>query len=645
MASNVQRMFPNASAAWADGEGLSDASFQRGDTIQGWGRQAMRAAGTLAGLSHDINPVNKVSNWMNKNPAQSGFMQVATDVGHGVDAKGNDVVLDPREVAKQKESRGGISTPNAPSLRDTMSNIPQASQGVDFQRPFGVTTPEMSTPDSPNMDVAGMQGIPQGAGVPAPSAKPANQMDWDTMAKHLASLSQGRTQGGWQEPMQQQVTGGWNSLPDYAAQQNADFDRRHAADNLPRGISDRERARLMVQMANNQENNATQREGHQMNYAAQMAGQGVTARGQDLNYAGHMAGVGAQGQNGLMSAMSHLYGAKMASDANQGVRDSQIEYNQDRGYASRIQGKLHEQQLAELQAGKNPKALAAQNYRAILGDMFKSGMPQSPEEMVRYHLMAQAFSDPDNMENINKLAAGYAQNKKANGGVVGYADGGAIFGDDSAAGLQGRLAAMQAMNNGASVAQAYGAGVKGDLYGGWYAGEQPNRSLTGPNDSITLGGKQTTINDAISASNSRIASGVSSGVGGNRQAAVQGMFDRARPAGLPDNFNGTGFAGLNGPGSSSQPQWSGDSWRQNNASVAGNNYGYADGGSIQVGGRQVLGPGTGKSDSIPAVIDGDQPAALSTGEFVMPVEAVQHFGLDRLNKMVAQARKGLDTGR
>lgn len=67
--------------------------------------------------------------------------------------------------------------------------------------------------------------------------------------------------------------------------------------------------------------------------------------------------------------------------------------------------------------------------------------------------------------------------------------------------------------------------------------------------------------------------------------------------------------------------------------------GYADGGAIPVGGRQVLGPGDGKSDSIPAVIDGKRPAALSTGEFVFPVEAVRHFGMDRLNKMVEAARK------
>lgn len=43
-------------------------------------------------------------------------------------------------------------------------------------------------------------------------------------------------------------------------------------------------------------------------------------------------------------------------------------------------------------------------------------------------------------------------------------------------------------------------------------------------------------------------------------------------------------------------------------------------------GRLVTGPGDGKSDSIPAMIDGTQPAALSSGEFVIPAEAVSAMG-------------------
>lgn len=45
-------------------------------------------------------------------------------------------------------------------------------------------------------------------------------------------------------------------------------------------------------------------------------------------------------------------------------------------------------------------------------------------------------------------------------------------------------------------------------------------------------------------------------------------------------------------------------------------------------------------DSIPAVIDDQQPARLNSGEFVFPTDVVQFYGLDRLNKMIAAARRG-----
>jgi hypothetical protein len=66
--------------------------------------------------------------------------------------------------------------------------------------------------------------------------------------------------------------------------------------------------------------------------------------------------------------------------------------------------------------------------------------------------------------------------------------------------------------------------------------------------------------------------------------------------------------------------------------------GYAMGGAVPVAGRQVFGPGGPKSDSIPAVIDGSRPAALSDGEYVFPTEAVKFFGTDKLDKMVQKAR-------
>lgn len=65
--------------------------------------------------------------------------------------------------------------------------------------------------------------------------------------------------------------------------------------------------------------------------------------------------------------------------------------------------------------------------------------------------------------------------------------------------------------------------------------------------------------------------------------------------------------------------------------------GFAQGGAI---GRYIQGRGTGESDSIPAVVDGREPARISTGEFVVPAQTVQAAGgpnsfasvLDRITK-------------
>lgn len=49
-------------------------------------------------------------------------------------------------------------------------------------------------------------------------------------------------------------------------------------------------------------------------------------------------------------------------------------------------------------------------------------------------------------------------------------------------------------------------------------------------------------------------------------------------------------------------------------------FGFAEGG-------QIRGAGTGTSDSIPAIVDGRQPIAVSNGEFIQPERAVNHYGL------------------
>ena len=58
--------------------------------------------------------------------------------------------------------------------------------------------------------------------------------------------------------------------------------------------------------------------------------------------------------------------------------------------------------------------------------------------------------------------------------------------------------------------------------------------------------------------------------------------------------------------------------------------GYAGGGTVQpqAGGYLDGGmlPGDGMSDDVPANIDGEQEAALSQGEFVVPADVVSHLG-------------------
>lgn len=72
--------------------------------------------------------------------------------------------------------------------------------------------------------------------------------------------------------------------------------------------------------------------------------------------------------------------------------------------------------------------------------------------------------------------------------------------------------------------------------------------------------------------------------------------------------------------------------------------------SVQPG-RHLRGPGDGMSDSIPATIDGTDPAALATGEFVIPADVVSFLGNGSndagakvLEQMIAKVRAA-KTGR
>lgn len=79
--------------------------------------------------------------------------------------------------------------------------------------------------------------------------------------------------------------------------------------------------------------------------------------------------------------------------------------------------------------------------------------------------------------------------------------------------------------------------------------------------------------------------------------------------------------------------------------------GYAAGGIASAGGGYIRGPGDGMSDSIPASIDGTDPAALATGEFVVPADVVSFLGNGDndagarvLDQMIAKVRRA-KTGR
>lgn len=75
---------------------------------------------------------------------------------------------------------------------------------------------------------------------------------------------------------------------------------------------------------------------------------------------------------------------------------------------------------------------------------------------------------------------------------------------------------------------------------------------------------------------------------------------------------------------------------------------------MQLGGRPVEGPGDGVSDSVPAMIEGGQPAAVARDEVIFDPEAVARLGegdhqrgsqrLYELMRMAEEARKEVDRG-
>lgn len=123
-------------------------------------------------------------------------------------------------------------------------------------------------------------------------------------------------------------------------------------------------------------------------------------------------------------------------------------------------------------------------------------------------------------------------------------------------------------------------------------------------------------------------------------SAMQGQPTQF-PGGMSSGIAPNGMAG-GGPvmaGAAGDYDYPGGMWRGGGVGVGGGNagdgstgvygqpYAMADGGNVSALQRPLHGPGTGTSDSIPAVIDGSKPAALSKGEFVIPAHVVHRLGV------------------
>jgi len=78
--------------------------------------------------------------------------------------------------------------------------------------------------------------------------------------------------------------------------------------------------------------------------------------------------------------------------------------------------------------------------------------------------------------------------------------------------------------------------------------------------------------------------------------------------------------------------------------------GFAEGGVIpeispQVDGKVVIDPDpNAPTDSIPAMIDGQHPAALDSGEMVIPKDVVMYYGVQKLQQMISKARQDMSKG-
>lgn len=546
--------------------------------------------------------------------------------------------LDPADAAAYAAAPKGVATPPPPSSVDRAQAVSSDADQKYF-RPSSGSLPV------PGVNLAG-GAPPRGTQVyniydqdrPASMGAAGND-PWKDMARQLATFSALRARGpdGPQVGMIGNPANDSNALLDKWGKEYQQQQSMRGLDNLPPA----QRAAVMSAMihAGSADRSAD------LQHQAALAGQGVTARGQDLGFQGHMGGINLQNQGAQALESQRGATSRDVAGISAGAHLGGIDLSGQNQLANTA---LHQAlagqyglDLKKLELDSPEHAARAKYFLSGAGlhDVQRNAAQQaldegkSDESMVQkwmqYHTKANENSPtpltPDQLLaasikshlGVKRLAAA-----QKNPEVAGYADGGAV---DPVEALLARTKANYGVANGpAPQTQAPAPAPQ----------QQPPAPPPPPqNRGLSLGNVVGAIQNR--GKQLRDVAGYADG----------GAVDPNSMEGLAAKLRGMDTAGQNytaklnsgGVQMGNTPVDNGYDF----GSYMNNRFSnFAEGGPIDVSGRQVLGEGTGKSDSLPAVIDGKHPAALSTEEFVMPVEAVRHFGLAKLNKMVEQARKG-----
>lgn len=179
-----------------------------------------------------------------------------------------------------------------------------------------------------------------------------------------------------------------------------------------------------------------------------------------------------------------------------------------------------------------------------------------------------------------------------------YANGGSI----QAGGLQDLYGTQDAMTGPMLSKEGYGLGRLQQLADGGVAGYAEGGETRYTLDKNTLGG---------------------------RMFGDTGVIDKLPPAALAEILNNPGMRQFMGFRGVEEPKYYTASGMGGSSALSTTgprvNLNTASGVSMAKGGY-LDGPGDGMSDSIPATIEGKQPARLADGEFVVPADVVSHLG-------------------